>query len=165
VIDFWLADGTTAELVTQLRQHSPSTALLVLSGDDDPQVAALVKSCGAHGFVHKQQPPDVFALAVTEVLNGGTWFQAQAAGSMRSSMRELPVTAAELGLSPRQGEILQFVLQGMPNKRIAQTLALSESTVKEHVTGILQKLGVANRVEAITKLRGRRLVIERIKAS
>jgi DNA-binding NarL/FixJ family response regulator len=159
IIDFWLADGTTAELVTQLRQRSPTTALLVLSGDDDPNVAALVKSCGAHGFVHKQQPPEVFAQAVEEVLKGGSWYPAQAAGAMRSSMRELPVTPVELGLSPRQGEILQLVLQGMPNKRIAQNLALSESTVKEHVTGILQKLGVTNRVEAITKLRGRRLVL------
>jgi DNA-binding NarL/FixJ family response regulator len=157
VIDFWLADGTTADLVSQLRQSAPTTGLLVLSGDDDPQVAALVQNCGAHGFVHKQQPPDVFAQAVNTVIAGGKWFQG-VGGALSSSIRELPVTPAELGLSPRQGEILALVLQGMPNKRIAQTLNLSESTVKEHVTGILQKLGATNRVEVITKLRGRRLI-------
>ncbi|MNU11423.1 transcriptional regulator NarL [compost metagenome] len=47
----------------------------------------------------------------------------------------------------------------MPNKRIAQQYALSESTVKEHMTAILQRLGARTRVEAITRLRGRLLVL------
>ena len=49
------------------------------------------------------------------------------------------------------------MLQGLPNKRIASQLDIAESTVKEHVTGILERLRVRTRVEAITLLRGRRL--------
>ena len=64
---------------------------------------------------------------------------------------------ATLGLTPRQGEILALVQRGLPNKRIAQALDLSESTVKEHITSILSRLGVPTRVEAITHLQGRRL--------
>ena len=77
-----------------------------------------------------------------------------------SRHNEMSVTYKELGLSLRQGEILGHILEGLPNKRIAQALSLTESTVKEHITGILVKLHAANRVEVITKLRGRRVVRE-----
>lgn len=70
------------------------------------------------------------------------------------------VVPAYLGLTPRQGDVLALVLQGLPNKRIALLLDLSESTVKEHVSGILQRLGVSSRVQAITLLRGRRLTVD-----
>lgn len=66
-------------------------------------------------------------------------------------------SAQELGLTPRQGEVLTLVLRGFPNKRIARALQLSEFTVKEHVTGMLARLGVRTRVEAITLLRAREL--------
>jgi DNA-binding CsgD family transcriptional regulator len=61
--------------------------------------------------------------------------------------RHRSVTPQELGLTPRQGEILNLVLQGMSNKKVAQILRLSESTVKEHMTGILERMGVTRRVE------------------
>lgn len=63
----------------------------------------------------------------------------------------------ELGLTERQGQVLAMMLRGQPNKRIALALDISEQTVKEHVTNILARLGVANRMEAITLLRGRRI--------
>ena len=75
-------------------------------------------------------------------------------------MFELSISYKDLDLSSRQGQILNHVLQGLPNKRIAQLLCLSESTVKEHMTSILRKLKVTSRVEAITRLRGRKLVDE-----
>ena len=124
-----------------------------------PAVQAKARECGAHGFVDKQVSTEVLSQALFAVLGGMTWFGSQhapTAGAVRS--HDIPVTAAELGLSLRQGQILALVLQGLPNKRIAQAFDLSESTVKEHVSGILQKMAVTNRVEAITKMRGKRLV-------
>ena len=52
-----------------------------------------------------------------------------------------------LGLTPRQGDVLGLVLVGMSNKRIGQILGISESTVKEHMTGILERMGVSRRME------------------
>jgi DNA-binding NarL/FixJ family response regulator len=57
------------------------------------------------------------------------------------------VTFEGLGLTPRQGEVLGFVLVGMSNKRIGQMLGITESTVKEHMTGILERMGVSRRME------------------
>ncbi len=58
-------------------------------------------------------------------------------------------------LTPRQGDVLALLLQGLSNKRIALALDIAESTVKEHVSAILQRLGVRSRVEAITSLHRR----------
>lgn len=76
-----------------------------------------------------------------------------------SDRYEKPASPASLGLTLRQCDVLALVLRGLSNKRIALTLNLSESTVKEHMTGIFQRLGVSNRINAITFMRGRRLTV------
>jgi DNA-binding NarL/FixJ family response regulator len=162
VADVWLESGNILDDLEGFRQQCPHTPWLAISGDDDPLIAQRMRTAGANGFVHKKAPPETFALALAALLEGGQWFEPAAPSASPSAasaqtMHEWTVTAQELGLTPRQGEILDLVLRGLPNKRIALALNVSESTVKEHVTGILDKLGVRNRVEAITKLRGRRL--------
>ena len=158
VLDFWLPEGTSLPLLKQLHEQCPKTALLVISADDDTVIQNKVCNMGASGFIHKQESPDVFAQVVETLLMGKTWFPSAEHHAQRNAQpKEIPVTAAELGLTTRQGEVLVMVLMGLPNKRIAQKLSLSEQTVKEHVTCILERLQVKTRVEIITKLRGRRV--------
>jgi DNA-binding NarL/FixJ family response regulator len=156
VTDVWLASGNVLDGWEQFRRLCPDAAWLAISGDDDPGVAQRMRKAGAQGFVHKSAPPDTFADALASLLAGGHWFEATTAHTERN-LQEWVVTPQELGLTLRQGEILDLVLRGLPNKRIAQMLNLAESTVKEHVTAILERLGVRNRVEAITTLRGQRI--------
>lgn len=158
VADVWLAEGNSLTALTRWREQCPGTPWLAISGDDDPSIGQRVRQAGAHGFVHKQAPPAVFGEAFAAVLAGAQWFGPDAvSGATGHRAREWTVTPAELGLTARQGEILELVLRGLPNKRIASALGISESTVKEHLTGILERLGVRSRVEAMTRLRGRRL--------
>ena len=70
---------------------------------------------------------------------------------------EVALHPADLGLTLRQGQALELLLQGLANKQIAAALNLSEHTVKDHVAAILERLGARNRVEAIARLRGVRL--------
>lgn len=162
VADVWLAEGSSLNTLAQWHGECPGTPWLAISGDDDPSILQRARGAGAHGFVHKQAPPEVFGQAFAAVLAGGEWYQPHTASEAAATpSRDWPVTPAELGLTPRQGEILALVLRGLPNKRIALMLGLSESTVKEHLTGILERLGVKSRVEALTHLRGRRLVLPR----
>jgi len=145
-------------LLAELKLRSPSTRLLVISADDDAAVLDKVRLAGADGFLHKQESPEVFGRAVAALLQGDSWFQGGVKfGGREFPNKDLPVTAAELGLTVRQGQVLAMMLKGLPNKRIALNLSLSEQTVKEHVTGILERLGARNRIEVITMLRGRRL--------
>ncbi len=158
VLDFWLPDGASLMLLNQLKIQCPATPILVVSADDDVAVQSKVQVAGAHGFIHKQEDTAIFVQAVTSLLNGKTWFiHTNQQRSPTNQPKELAITANELGLTTRQGEILAMIIQGSPNKRIANELNLSEQTVKEHVSGILGRLGVTNRIEAITKLRGKRL--------
>lgn len=159
VVDFWLPDGASLPLLAELKQRHPMIRVLAISADDDRTVAEKIATTGTDGFIHKQAAPKLFAKAVTAVMAGEIWFRGQSPAALTLA-RELPVTAAELGLTPRQGQVLAMMLKGLPNKRIALNLSLSEHTVKEHVTGILERLGAKNRIEVITKLRGRSLESE-----
>lgn len=156
LLDFWLPDGTSLNLLNTLKVKCPTTPILVVSADDDVAVQKKVQIAGAQGFILKHETTDVFMQAVASLLGRKTWFIHQTSTHSHQP-KELTITPLELGLTARQGEILAMIIQGMPNKRIAQTLSLSEQTVKEHVSGILSRLGVSNRIEAITKLRGKRL--------
>jgi len=157
VLDFWLADGSALDLLAQLSVQAPTTRLLVLSGDEDPAIQAKVQAAGAHGFLLKQASPEQFQQAVDSLLAGETCFAPAVQARLPLARRELPLHAADLGLTERQAEVLSLTLRGLPNKRIARMLAVSEATVKEHMGKILAKLGVSNRVEAIHLLNGRRL--------
>lgn len=158
VLDFWLPDGASLSLLSQLKSKYPEIPILVVSADDDIAVQKKVKLAGAHGFINKQETTDIFVQAAASLLSGNTWFiNSNEQPYHVNQPKELTITAIELGLTARQGEILMMIIQGLPNKRIAQVLSLSEQTVKEHVSGILARLGVHNRIEAITKLRGKRL--------
>lgn len=159
VADVWLAEGNSLPLLAQWHAGHPQTSWLAISADDDPATAQRVRAAGAQGFVHKQASPETFGKAVLTVLGGGQWFEAgQALGGKDTAKREWQVTPAELGLTARQGDILILLLKGLSNKRIALTLDIAESTVKEHVTSILERLHVRTRVEAIMAMQGRQIV-------
>jgi len=157
VLDFWLSDGTALALVAELARQCPGARLLTVSGDDDPALQIKAREAGAHGFLPKHEAPEAFAHAVAVLCAGGQWFTHTEGSMLLPALRQrgLPLRPGDLGLTERQGEVLGKVLRGLPNKRIAQELGLAESTVKEHITGILERLGVTNRVEAINLLRGR----------
>ncbi|MBA4329370.1 MAG: DNA-binding response regulator [Polaromonas sp.] len=159
VADVWLAEGNSLPLLAQWHAGHPDIPWLATSADDDPATARRVRAAGAQGFVHKQSSPDTFGRAIASVLDGGQWFEAESAPGARDPPRRgWQVTPGELGLTPRQGDILVLLLQGLSNKRIALALDITESTVKEHVTAILERLGVRTRVEAIMVLQGRQVV-------
>lgn len=158
VLDFWLSNNASLKLLVELKAKLPNTPILVMSADGDMVVQQKVFATGAHGFIHKQEAGSVFVEVVSKLLSGKRCFESLTKENLRTAQsKELYVTASELGLTERQGEILGMILKGFPNKRIAQQLSISEQTVKEHVSGILIRMGVGNRVEIITKLRGKRL--------
>lgn len=158
IIDFWLPDGAALPLIQQFIPRCSNTRVLVVSGDDDTAITKLTESAGAHGFLHKQSSPESFANAIAILLEGNKCFPSKIDGVLPTqSKRELLILAEDLGLTKRQCDVLNLILRGLPNKRIARDLNISEQTVKEHMTNILFKLGVSSRLEVVNFLRGRRL--------
>jgi DNA-binding NarL/FixJ family response regulator len=151
VIDFWLSNGTALKLLKEVSERYSQVRLLVVSGDDNNEIWQKVRDAGGHGFVLKNESPELFAKAVATLTDNRLWFPQDNAIGVASAQKHLQ----HLNLTPRQVEVLAMMLRGFPNKRIASQLSISEPTVKEHISNILKKIGVNSRVEAITLLHGR----------
>lgn len=153
VLDFWLAGGGALSVLRDIRDACETTRILVVSGDSSPLVQNKAREVGAHGFLHKQETPEIFARAVSTLRAGGNWFSSSP--QPFNPATEAVLSTREFGLTERQGQVLNMMLRGLPNKRIALQLNISEQTVKEHVSGILEKLGARNRIELFSLLQGR----------
>jgi DNA-binding NarL/FixJ family response regulator len=134
LVDLFLGERSGAELCEALREVSPKTRVLLISGAGwiSPEAA---KAAGAAGFISKDWSADEVANAVRMVGRGMTVFARQAEG---------PATP----LSPREREVLELIGEGATNREIAERLYLSPHTVKDHTTAVYRKLGVRNRAEA-----------------
>lgn len=152
VIDFWLSSGTALKLLKEVKQHYQQVRFLVVSGDDNNDIWQKVHAAGGHGFVLKSEPPEMFSRAVCALLDNLTWFPERNDFPVESNNEKL----SNFNLTPRQIDVLNMIMRGLPNKRIAAQLSISEPTVKEHISNILKKIGVNSRVEAITLLHGKR---------
>lgn len=152
VIDFWLSSGTALKLLKEVKQRYSQVRILVVSGDENNDIWQKVHNAGGHGFVLKNEPPELFARAVFALNNNQEWFPEGNESAIKNSHEHLN----KFNLTPRQIDVLTMMLRGLPNKRIATQLSISEPTVKEHISNILKKIGVNSRVEAITLLHGKR---------
>ena len=158
IVDFWLMGEPASALVRALKQKS--LVVLVISADDDPMIQRKSQEWGADGFISKQASPSVVIEAVSCLIKGLGWFMPVPTADLHSradQRHRIPVSARELGLTPRQGDILALILEGYPNRKIADQLFVSESTVKEHITGLFQRLSVRSRVELIAQFKNRRI--------
>ena len=152
VIDFWLSSGTALKLLKEVKQRYPQVRLLVVSGDENNDIWQKVHTAGGHGFVLKSEPPELFSRAVFALADNLTWFPCANECAVKTNNEKL----SKFNLTPRQIDVLNMIMRGLPNKRIAAQLSISEPTVKEHISNILKKIGVNSRVEAITLLHGKR---------
>ncbi|HHA1933896.1 TPA: LuxR C-terminal-related transcriptional regulator [Enterobacter ludwigii] len=152
VIDFWLSSGTALKLLKEVKQRYPQVRLLVVSGDENNDIWQKVHTAGGHGFVLKSEPPELFSRAVFALADNLTWFPCANECAVKTNNEQL----SKFNLTPRQIDVLNMIMRGLPNKIIAAQLSISEPTVKEHISNILKKIGVNSRVEAITLLHGKR---------
>lgn len=145
VTDVRLPDGTGLDLVRQVRHHDPDIGLVVLTmyAGDDQLFAAL--EAGASAFVAKDAPSDdVVAAARHALVSPRSFTAADLADAMRRKM-----SPSGPQLSPREREVLGLLSEGLGVAAIARKLFVSESTAKTHISKIYEKLGAANRAQAI----------------
>jgi DNA-binding NarL/FixJ family response regulator len=152
MLDLGLPDRNGLDALEELRERYPATSVVMLSGANDRDSVATALAKGALGFIPKSASRDVLVNALRLVLAGGIYIPPEilidsepASPPARSADRRSP---ADLGLTPRQVEVLALMMQGKSNKLICRTLDLAEPTVKNHVSAILRALGAVNRTEA-----------------
>jgi len=149
------ADGLS--MLMALRSKAPATPVIVISSLDDPPTVRQAMACGAAGFIPKSSPKDLIAVALQVVFAGGVYMPRELLDDVERRTDTASTPGDDAGgdaLTPRQSAVLDLLVRGMSNKHIARALAISDATVKAHVTAVLRKLGVSSRAQAIAAMRG-----------
>ena len=176
LLDLALGDADGFEVLVEFRTTYPAVPVVVVSASDRASDVIRAIDGGAMGFVPKSSPHAELHRALGMVMSGAMYVppsmlgidftreaarlaEAQAAGK---AYGDAPLGAAarpephqklpsidDVGLTPRQREVLGLLLQGLPNKLIARQLNLSVETVKDHVAAVLRALGVSSRTQAV----------------
>jgi len=160
LLDLGLPDVDGMQALSRLRDEHAHIPVVVLSSTEDRAVVLECINRGAMGFIAKASSGAVLADALRLVFAGGVYLPPALLGrsSPPSVHPESSIMAAKreeltrLGLTPRQIEVLELMVQGLSNKLIATRLSLSEATVKTHVAAGLRALNVKNRTQAVFTL-------------
>lgn len=144
VLDGTLAAETGFRAVSELRERESATRIVLLA---DTVHTALVRSAleqGVDGLLVQSLPTADIVAALRHVLRGHAVLPREWQAAVGPSAGQTPLDL----LSARQLEVLELLAEGRPNEEIARRLFISVNTVKFHIRGIYEKLGVRNRVEA-----------------
>ncbi len=150
VVDLKLAVGTEYEgltFIAEVTRRWPKIAALVLTTflDDDLVVRAV--KAGARGYVVKDVDTTELVQAIVTVSRGGSAFDPRSTSVvLRAVSGEASATES---LTDRERDVIRLLAKGYSNKKIGQTLFISESTVKFHIRNIIRKLGVSKRTDAV----------------
>ena len=142
-------DGVAA--TREILYQFPAIKVLVLTTFDDDELVQQAVQAGAVGYLLKDTPSEEVAQAIRAVHRGYAQFGPGIFQKMRPQQTASPHPASPPGfedLTPRELEVLALIGQGASNREIAQTLFLSEGTVKNHVTNILSRLNLRDRTQA-----------------
>lgn len=139
-----------------LRNEAPTIPVVIVSAEEDKQIVLQAITYGAVGFITKSSPRAKMTEALTQILAGNVYLpsdiiRSSQPESRRTSRRDDSQIPPELlsSLTRRQLLVLERMSKGESNKQIAYNLNIAETTVKAHVSAILRKLNVHNRIQAV----------------
>ncbi len=153
LLDITMPGKSGIDTLRELKSELPEVKVVMLTvSDDDADIISAVRG-GADGYLLKNLNADQFIEMLNELRAG------KAAITRATTARLMKALAAEKALRPRltedltdrELELLDLVAQGLSNRAIAHSLAISENTVKYHMKNVLAKLDVQNRAEAVAR--------------
>lgn len=150
LIDYRLGGEDGLDGLRLFGARHPLVSRMLISGDEEPALAARARVAGAAGFIAKSQSVARIAAALDEVAAGGEWFD------VPPPRTGLPASS----LTPRQIEVLLLVAQGRQNKQIAAELGIAERTVKLHITALLDTMDARNRTHLLVQARRAGLMLD-----
>ena len=146
VVDLLMPGGMNGiETTRQILQRSPRTRVVALTASVDEARMMGVLRVGATGYVRKDAEPETLVAAIRAVAQGRTYIDPAVASLVKQAVAPMDP------LTTREFEVLRHLALGATNKHIADTLDISEETVKSHVGNVLSKLQVDNRAQAIVQ--------------
>jgi DNA-binding NarL/FixJ family response regulator len=147
--------GGGIEAASELARAHPPMRIIMLTACEDEKCVALALEAGARGYLLKGSGGEEIVLAVRAIATGDSYVAPNLAARLLRNKTDR-IDDNLHGLTSREAEILALLARGMSNKEIARVSNCAERTVKHLMTGIMQKLKVRNRVEAVLKFRSGR---------
>ena len=150
IVDIRLPGRSGLEACREIRRRFPDTRVVILTSFADDDFIAEALRVGASGYVLKQVGGEELVRAVQAAARGEIALDPQTAARVVARLRDLESKAEAdtlRSLSPREKDVLLLVAEGKSNKDIGAALSLSEITVRNYVSNMLDKLGLTNRVE------------------
>jgi two-component system response regulator NreC len=147
ILDLNMPGGSGLEAIPQIREEAPTTAIVVLTMQNDPAFARRALQSGAAGFVLKEAADDELLEAIRQASNGGTYLNPTLGARLAAAPPE-PAGPPD-DLSERELSVLRLIALGHTNSEIASTLHLSVRTVESHRAHIQQKTRRSSRAELV----------------
>ena len=133
LLDLQMPGVGNVEGVRRLREGAPGTPIAVVSGSEEPGVAAALIGMGVAGFIPKSDAPQTIVSAVRLILSGGV-YAPQRLMAQRKVVPDVPA------LTDRQLDVVRLLALGQSNKEIAKNLFIAEKTVKVHRGRVMEKM-------------------------
>jgi DNA-binding NarL/FixJ family response regulator len=150
LLDIRMPNMDGIEATRRIVALGSSTRILILTTFDLDEYVHDAIRAGASGFLLKDVDPDELIDAIRVLANGNTLLAPTALARLLKHFEPRRPAPPQLeGLTERETEILRLIAGGHSNAELASTLVLSEATVKTHVSSVLRKLGVRDRVQAV----------------
>jgi two-component system, NarL family, response regulator DevR len=153
LMDVRLPGRSGLDVCREIKQRWPAVHVIMLTSYADDQLVMDAINNGAEGYVLKKVEGDDLMKAIRAVATGGAIIDSAVTQSVLKRVRQAEQEMSNHAfqeLSTRECEVLQLISEGKTNGEIAYQLNLSEKTVGNHVSTILAKLGLTNRIEAAT---------------
>jgi DNA-binding NarL/FixJ family response regulator len=148
LLDLEMPGGDGVALLRRARESgSAARALVFTAFDADDRILAAVRA-GAQGYLLKGAPREELFRAIRVVHAGGSLLEPVVASKLLRQVRH--PASPDVRLTVREVEVLRLVARGRQNKEIARDLAVTERTVKFHLSALMRKLGAGNRMEAVS---------------
>lgn len=163
IMDINMPNVNGVEATRQLIDKHPDSKVIILSIHDDENYVTHALKTGASGYLLKEMDADALVEAVKVVAEGGSYLHPKVTHNLVNEYRRLVAVGAGNGnsysqpeirrplhlLTRRECEVLQLLADGKSNRGIGEALYISEKTVKNHVSNILQKMNVNDRTQAV----------------
>lgn len=153
------------EAMRAIMSKSPRVKIIMLTSTISTQQVIEALQIGARGIVLKDAVASDLATALRAVLSGDYWIGGERVANLLTALNELMNKAAAVperktyGLTPRELEVTTCIVEGCSNKDVARQFAISEETVKRHLSNIFDKTGVSTRLELALFAIAHKLVI------
>jgi two-component system, NarL family, nitrate/nitrite response regulator NarL len=151
LLDINMRDMSGIEVLKAIKQEDIDSLILMLTVSDNEEDVLAALRIGADGYLLKDMEPEDILKSIRKAMQGTVVISERLTQLLAKALRDEDKLSKDKAMTPltsREQEILEYISDGMSNKRIAKTLDISEGTVKVHVKNLLKKLNLHSRTEA-----------------